>query len=41
MDLYTELCSWDNLYLAWRHAARGKRGRGPAALCSRDFQIAF
>lgn len=31
MDLYTELCSWDNLYLAWRHAARGKRGRGPAA----------
>ncbi len=30
-ELYRQLCSWDNLLLAWRKAARGKRGRGPAA----------
>jgi retron-type reverse transcriptase len=30
-ELYTQLCSWDNLYLAWRKAAKGKRGKGPAA----------
>ena len=30
-DLYDHVCSWDNLYLAWRKAARGKRGREPAA----------
>lgn len=30
-ELYTQLCSWDNLYLAYRKAARGKRGKGPAA----------
>ncbi len=30
-ELYAQLCSWDNLYLAWRKAARGKRGKAPAA----------
>jgi len=29
--LYEHLCSWDNLYLAYRKAARGKRGKRPAA----------
>jgi retron-type reverse transcriptase len=29
--LYEQVCSWDNLYLAWRKAARGKRGGEPAA----------
>jgi RNA-directed DNA polymerase len=30
-DLYEQVYTWDNLYLAWRKAARGKRGRPPAA----------
>jgi retron-type reverse transcriptase len=30
-ELYVELCSWDNLYLAYRKAAKGKRGKLPAA----------
>jgi len=30
-DLFDRVCTWDNLYLAWRRAARGKRGREPAA----------
>jgi len=30
-DLYEKVCTWENLYLAWRKAARGKRGREPAA----------
>jgi hypothetical protein len=30
-DLYDQICTWDNLYLAWRKASRGKRGRAPAA----------
>jgi retron-type reverse transcriptase len=29
--MYQQLCSWDNLYLAWRKAAKGKRGKAPAA----------
>jgi RNA-directed DNA polymerase len=29
--MYAQICSWDNLYLAFRKAARGKRGKGPAA----------
>ena len=29
--MYTQLCSWDNLYQAYRKAAKGKRGKGPAA----------
>ena len=28
---YAQVCDWDNLYLAWRKAARGKRGRAAAA----------
>ncbi len=30
-DLYEKICTWDNLYLAWHKASRGKRGRAPAA----------
>jgi retron-type reverse transcriptase len=30
-DLYARLCTWDNLYLAYRRAAKGKRGKVPAA----------
>jgi len=30
-DLYEEVCAWYNLYMAWLGAARGKRGREPAA----------
>jgi hypothetical protein len=29
--MYDVICSWDNLRLAYRNAARGKRGRGAAA----------
>jgi RNA-directed DNA polymerase len=29
--MYAQICSWDNLLLAFRKAARGKRGKGPAA----------
>lgn len=29
--LYEQLCSWDNLYRAYRKAAKGKRGKPPAA----------
>jgi hypothetical protein len=29
--MFDKISSWDNLYLAWRRAARGKRGKGPAA----------
>ena len=28
---YADIYAWDNLYLAFRRAAKGKRGRGPAA----------
>ncbi len=28
---YADLCRWDNLYAAWRKAAKGKRGRPAAA----------
>ena len=31
VDLYEQLCSWDNLRAAHRKAARGKRGKSPAA----------
>ena len=30
-NLYEQICTWDNLHLAWRNAARGKRGKEPAA----------
>jgi RNA-directed DNA polymerase len=29
--LYRKIVEWDNLWLAWRKASRGKRGHGPAA----------
>ena len=29
--MYEQLCSDENLYLAYRKAARGKRGKAPAA----------
>ena len=29
--MYAKLCSWDNLLLAYRKAAKGKRGKPPAA----------
>lgn len=29
--MFDHLCSWDNLYLAYRRAAKGKRGRAAAA----------
>ena len=30
-NLYPKVCDWDNLYLAYRKARKGKRGRPPAA----------
>ena len=30
-NLYPQVCDFDNIYLAWRRARRGKRGRPPAA----------
>lgn len=30
-SLHERICSWNNLHLAWRKAARGKRGREAAA----------
>jgi hypothetical protein len=30
-NLYLEICSWENVYRAWRRARKGKRGREPAA----------
>ena len=29
---YADIYSWENLYTAYRKAAKGKRGRRPAAL---------
>ncbi|MBE7474123.1 MAG: RNA-dependent DNA polymerase [Anaerolineae bacterium] len=31
MTLYDQITSWDNLRLAYKKAAKGKRGKGPAA----------
>lgn len=31
MNLHEQICSWDNLRLAYRNASRGKRGRGATA----------
>ena len=33
--LYEQVCDWDNVYLAYRKARKGKRGRPPAA----DFEF--
>ncbi len=30
-EMYARICSWENLGLAHRKAARGKRGKGAAA----------
>ena len=30
-SLFDQVCSWDNLLLAYRKASRGKRGKAPAA----------
>ena len=30
-ELYDQICTWDNLFLAWRNASKGKRGKEPAA----------
>jgi RNA-directed DNA polymerase len=37
-NLYPQLCSWENLYLAWRKARKGKRGREPAATFEFDLE---
>lgn len=34
-NLYTEITSFENLYLAYRHARKGKRGKAPVA----DFEL--
>ncbi|MBZ0304717.1 MAG: RNA-dependent DNA polymerase, partial [Anaerolineae bacterium] len=36
--MYAQIISWDNLWLAYRKAAKGKRGRSPAAQF--EFQVA-
>lgn len=36
--LYQRIITWDNLWLAWRKAAKGKRGHGPAAAF--EYQLA-
>jgi len=37
-NLYPQLCTWENLYGAWRRARRGKRGREPAASFEFDLE---
>ena len=34
--LYPSICDWDNLWLAWRKARRGKRSQPPAATFEMD-----
>ena len=36
--MYASICAWDNLWLAYRKAARGKRGKRSAAIF--EFQLA-
>jgi RNA-directed DNA polymerase len=36
--LYPQVCAWENLYLAWRKARKGKRGRVPAATFEFDLE---
>jgi len=36
--LYPEVRAWENLYLAWRKARKGKRGRVPAATFEFDLE---
>ncbi len=35
---YEQVCDWDNLYLAYRKARKGKRGRPPAASFEYDLE---
>jgi len=37
-NLYPQICSWDNVYRAWRKARKGKRGREPAATFEFDLE---
>ena len=37
-NLYSRVCDWDNLYLAYRKARKGKRGRPPAATFEYDLE---
>jgi hypothetical protein len=37
-NLYPQVCSWENLHAAWRKAAKGKRGREPAATFEFDLE---
>lgn len=37
-NLYPKLCHWDNIYLAYRKARKGKRGRVPAATFEFDLE---
>jgi hypothetical protein len=37
-NLYPKVCDWDNLYLAYRKARKGKRGRPPAATFEYDLE---
>jgi RNA-directed DNA polymerase len=37
-NLYLKVCDWDNLYLAYRKARKGKRGRPPAATFEYDLE---
>ena len=36
--LYPQICAWENIYLAWRKARKGKRGREPAAAFEFDLE---
>jgi RNA-directed DNA polymerase len=36
--LYPQVCSWENLHLAWRKARKGKRGKEPAAAFEFDLE---
>ena len=37
--LYPQVWAWENVYLAWRKARRGKRGREPAASFEYDLEF--
>ncbi len=37
-NLYPQVCAWDNLYLAYRKARKGKRGKPPAATFEYDLE---
>ena len=37
-NLYPQICSFENLFLAFRAAAKGKRGRADVAAFERDLE---